>query len=76
MWSKLQFEPSLRCYRQLSNDNVRSTRWAPGLRLTYRLQPEVSLESEASVENSKTTSPTRNESSTRAYYYLGGRFDF
>ena len=72
----LQVEPSLKVYRQVSNDNVTSTRWSPGLRLTWRVKQEIALESEVSVENSKTTSPLRNESSSRTSYYLGGRYDF
>ena len=75
-WPGLQPEPSLKVYHQASGDNVRSTRWSPGLRLSYRVLPDVALESEVNVESSKTTSPTRNESSTRTFYYLGGRFDF
>jgi hypothetical protein len=46
------------------------------LRLTWRVKQEIALESEVSVENSKTTSPLRNESSSRTSYYLGGRYDF
>ena len=72
----LQVEPSFKFYRQVSNDNVVSTRWSPGLRLTWRVRQEISLESEVSVENSKTTSPTRNESASRTFYYVGGRYDF
>ena len=53
-----------------------STRWAPGLRLTWRVRQEVALESEINVESSKTTSATRNESASRTFYYLGGRYDF
>jgi tetratricopeptide (TPR) repeat protein len=72
----LQLEPSFKYYRQTTSEQVVSTRWSPGLRLTWRPQPSVSLESELSLESSKTTSPLRNESSTRTYYYLGGRYDF
>jgi hypothetical protein len=72
----LQVDPSFRFYRQVSNDNVTSTRWAPGLRLTWRVRQEVALESELSVESSKTSSALRNESSSRTFYYVGGRYDF
>jgi hypothetical protein len=71
-----QVEPSFKLYRQTTDGNVRSTRWSPGLRVTYRVRQQISLESEVNLENSKTTSPTRNESSTRTFYYLGGRYDF
>ncbi len=76
----LQLEPSFKFYRQTTSqaagDTVTSTRWTPGLRVTWRPVSTVALESELSMENSKTTSAMRNETSTRTYYYLGGRFDF
>ena len=71
-----QLEPSIKFYRQSSPGGVVSTRWAPGLRVTWRVRQEVALESEVSVESSKTTSATRNESASRTFYYLGGRYDF
>lgn len=30
----------------------------------------------SNVENSKTSGPTRNESSSRTFFYVGGRYDF
>lgn len=71
-----QLEPSIKFYRQSSPGGVVSTRWAPGLRVTWRVRQEVALESEINVESSKTTSATRNESASRTFYYLGGRYDF
>ncbi len=71
-----QLEPSFKYYRQTTSDQVTSTRWSPGLRVTWRVQQSWVLESELSMESSKTTSALRNEASTRTYYYLGGRFDF
>lgn len=71
-----QLEPSIKFYRQSSPGGVVSTRWAPGLRVTWRVRQEVALESEVSVESSKTTSATRSESASRTFYYLGGRYDF
>lgn len=71
-----QLEPSVKFYRQSSPGGVVSTRWAPGLRVTWRVRQEVALESEVSVESSKTTSAARNESASRTFYYLGGRYDF
>lgn len=55
---------------------VKSTRWSPGLRSTWRWMKQASVEAELNVESSKTTSPTRNESATRSFYYLGARYDF
>lgn len=72
----LTLEPSIKLYRQTDNAGLKTTRWSPGLRLTYRLAKQVSAESELTSEYSKSTSPTRNESSNRVYYYLGARYDF
>lgn len=71
-----QVEPSFKYYRQTSTGSVQSTRWSPGLRVTWRVRQEFALESELNVESSKTSSPTRNEAATRTFYYLGGRYDF
>ncbi|MBL8342724.1 MAG: hypothetical protein JNL30_14740 [Rubrivivax sp.] len=71
-----QIEPSLRWYRQRDDTGTDSTRWAPGVRVTWRVVKQVALESEVSMESSKTSGPNRNESSTRTFYYLGGRFEF
>ncbi|MBL8326118.1 MAG: outer membrane protein assembly factor BamD [Rubrivivax sp.] len=71
-----QLEPSLKWYRQRDDPGTDSTRWAPGVRVTWRVVKQVALESEVSVESSKTSGPNRNESSTRTFYYLGGRFEF
>jgi hypothetical protein len=71
-----QLEPSIKLYRQSDNTGTRSSRWSPGLRVTYRVIPQAAVESEVNIENSKTTGPTRNESSTRTFFYVGGRYDF
>jgi tetratricopeptide (TPR) repeat protein len=71
-----QLEPSLRVYHQSDNAGLNTTRWSPGLRSTYRVRQQVTLESEISFENSRTTGPSRNETSSRVFYYLGGRYDF
>lgn len=71
-----QLEPSLKYYRQTDNLGTTNTRWTPGIRVTYRVLKQVSLESELSYEISKRTSPTVSESSNRMSYYLGVRYDF
>ena len=71
-----QLEPSLRYYRQTDTAGTTLVRWTPGLRLTYRVLQQVSLESELSYERSKSTSAARNEKSALAFYYLGARYDF
>ena len=72
----LLLEPSLKLYRQGQTGGVRTTRWTPGLRLTYRVLKQVALESELSAEFSHSTGPNLDETSHRTYYYLGGRYDF
>jgi hypothetical protein len=75
-----QLEPSLRYYTQSDTAGVKATRWTPGLRVTYRVFKQVSLESEFNTEFSRTvsslTTPRRDEKAQRSYYYLGGRYDF
>jgi hypothetical protein len=72
----LLLEPSIRFYRQGISGGVRTNRWTPGLRVTYRVLKQLAIESELSAEYSKTTGPNRNETSHRTYYYVGGRYDF
>ncbi|MBX3606628.1 MAG: hypothetical protein KF788_15220 [Piscinibacter sp.] len=72
----LLVEPSLRWYRQTDNAGVRIVRWTPGLRVSYRVLQQLALESELSAEFSKSSGPSRNETSDRVFYYLGGRYDF
>jgi len=38
--------------------------------------PQAALESEPNTERSKTSGPNRNESSSRTFFCLGGRYDF
>jgi len=71
-----QVEPSLRYYTQTDTTDTRTARWTPGLRLTYRVIKQVSLESELQYEISRTEGPLRLEDSTRLFYYFGGRYDF
>lgn len=71
-----QLEPSLKLYVQSDDVGNKSTRWTSGMRVTYRIGQQVSIESELDVEQSKLTGPLRTESATRVYYFLGGRYDF
>ena len=70
-----QLEPSVRYYRQTETNSTRTRRWAPGLRVTYRPTPKLSVESEVSVEFSDVSGPTRTENSRRTFYYTGLRYD-
>jgi tetratricopeptide (TPR) repeat protein len=71
-----QVEPSIRYYTQTDSFGTAMNRLTPGLRVSYRGIKRVSIESELSYEMADTTSSTRKETSTRMFYYLGGRFDF
>jgi len=71
-----QFEPSMRFYTQSSSDGTKTDRLTPGMRFSYRAIKRVSIDSEISYEIADTVGPTRKESSTRMFYYVGGRFDF
>ena len=73
---ELLLEPSLRLYLQTDSAGTKLTRWSPGLRVTYRVLKQVSIESELSGEYGKSSGPARNESASRLFYYLGGRYDF
>ena len=74
-WANWQLEPSIRLYSQTTTTGIRTLRITPGMRMTWRFRPGWSLESDLNLEQSKTTGPSQNESATRAYYYLGYRFD-
>lgn len=78
-WPQWQLEPSLRLYQQQLQTAigiVRTARWTPGLRVSNRIAQRWTLESDLSVEFSKTQGPTQNESATRVFYSLGFRYDY
>jgi hypothetical protein len=71
-----QLEPSLRLYRQDGPNGIRTTRWSPGLRVTWRGGDKWVLEGDMNVESSRTHSAQQDDNSTRLYYSLGYRLDF
>jgi hypothetical protein len=73
---KWQLEPSIRYYTQTDNSDNKMVRWTPGMRVTYRVRKQVSIESELTYEISDIHGPLKMESSTRLFYYLGARYDF
>ncbi|MCB1995889.1 MAG: hypothetical protein KDG57_08455, partial [Rhodoferax sp.] len=86
-WTDWQVEPSLQYYRDRTPEGSRSERWTPGLRITYRGWKKVALETSLTYEIGKATRmladpagsapPTATqESSRRASYALGARFEF
>lgn len=78
----LSLEPSIRLYHQSDDSGQTTTRWSPGLRSSWRLAGQFSLEAEASAEVGKTTvpasgsTPARVENARRIFYFVGGRYDF
>lgn len=78
-WPSWQLEPSLRLYQQRQQTaigSLRTSRITPGLRLSYKLGQHWSLESDLSVEFSRTRGVTQDESSHRVFYALGFRYDY
>lgn len=73
---KWQVEPSVRYYVQNDSDGSKSERISPGLRLTYRILQQVTVESELTYEHSTSTRPGATGTGDRVFYYLGGRYDF
>lgn len=74
-----QLEPSLRLYQQrqqTASGTIRTSRITPGLRVSYKLGPRWSIESDLSVEMSRSRGTLQDESSTRVYYSLGYRYDY
>jgi tetratricopeptide (TPR) repeat protein len=69
-------EPALRFYHQLDDFGTRLRRITPGLRLTYRWQENIALESEFTVERTDTKSATTDDRSTRRFLYVGYRYQF
>jgi hypothetical protein len=74
---KWQLEPSLKYYTSSRNDSSSSDRWTLGMRGTFRVRNQVSLESEVTYEIADTISSTGVTGSSRnTNYYLGARVDF
>lgn len=73
---KWQLEPSIRYYTQNDTNGTSAKRLTPGVRVSYKLLTQLTMESELTYERSETNSTGRTESSNRVNYYLGGRYDF
>ena len=78
-----QLEPSLQYFRNTLSGGATSERWSPGLRLTYRAMKRLTLESSMNLEFGKghrvdpiDFTRTTEESSRRAYYSIGLRYEF
>ena len=76
LYQNWQLEPSLKFYTQSDTNGTRTDRWTPELRLSYRMGQRLSLESDFSVERSKTEGLTQSDTTTRAFFYVGYRYDY
>jgi len=68
-------EPYLRYYTQKDNQDVNLNRLTPGLRITYRVRPNIALESEYAYEKSTVSGPTQRDDTNRQFWYVGYRID-
>jgi tetratricopeptide (TPR) repeat protein len=74
-------EPTLRYYiqdnksRDPANTGSSFKRLSPSVRMTYQLREKISIESEVSLERSRSNSTLVNENSNLIFYYLGYRVD-
>ena len=80
----LQFDPSIRYYQQNNTDSTSLTRWSPGLRLSWRAAPKVTIEGAVNYEISHmrhpidpVNDPTPVVDTTKVFFYfVGYRVDF
>jgi hypothetical protein len=68
-------EPSMRLYFQHGSAGDKVQRYAPGLRVTWRMSKRASLLGEALVERSTSEGPNGSGSSTASSFYLGYRYE-
>ncbi len=72
----LTVEPSIRYYRQTSNDGLKLSRVTPGMRLSYRLSRRASVIGESIVEFSTTDGPSGNDTTRSVFFTVGYRYEF
>lgn len=74
-----QIEPSVRWQNSVAKEvvsglDIRTTAWGPGLKVSYKPRPSVTLESNLNVDYTRTEGVTNNDKSTRFTYFLGYRY--
>jgi tetratricopeptide (TPR) repeat protein len=72
---KWQLEPSVKYYTSSANTTGTRDTWTLGMRGTFRVRNQVSLESEVTYELTDAAGTTTSNSSS-TNYYLGARVDF
>lgn len=72
---KWQLEPSVKYYTSSSDQSGTRDTWTLGMRGTFRVRNQVSLESEVTYELTDAVGTTTSNSSS-TNYYLGARVDF
>ena len=75
-WQKFTLQPTFRYYHQTDNQGGRLTRVAPGVRVVYRLRERFSIEGEANVERTRSSSQLVEDLLTRPFFYIGWHWDF
>jgi tetratricopeptide (TPR) repeat protein len=73
---KWVLEPSLKYYRQHTDPSTDLTRWTPGIRMSYRVRENFSLDGEYIYEHSTTTTPDSRDVAQTHYLSVGYRWDF
>ena len=74
-WANITIEPLLRWYQQKDNQDVKLTRWTPGIKLVWLIRDRLYLEAEGDWERSTTHGPIIDDTVTRSFYYIGWRWD-
>ncbi|HET8870858.1 MAG TPA: tetratricopeptide repeat protein, partial [Aquabacterium sp.] len=74
-----QVEPALRWQRSIAKEvvsgwDIKTTAWGPGLKVSYKPRPAITLESNLNVDYTVTEGVTNNDRSTRFTYFLGYRY--
>lgn len=74
--ANLTLEPMFAWYHQTDNLGTRITRLSPGLRASYRILNQFSLEGQFNLERTTTEGDMIDDTIQRYFYYLGWRWDF
>jgi hypothetical protein len=73
---KWRIETALKYYHQVDSRDNTLNRYAPNVRVNYRVLERLSVEGEAGAERSTTRGPLIADKTTRRFFNLGLRYDF
>jgi hypothetical protein len=71
----LTIEPSIRLYTQKDKQEVKLTRFGPGVRLSWHASRRASVLGELLYENSKSDGPSNHETGNSVFFYVGYRYE-